>query len=329
MVGCCIQCLTRDLDTGNVGADTNIGRVGKTGSGVGNGVVRGLQETSNGSDNGVVGGIRDNGSGNGVVGGISDNGSGSDMVSSISGNGSGDVVSGISGSGVGTIVIGIRVCGRVVESSIGLGISLTFDNVLNGSVLGNVAGAENTVGGGSVLLRVVVVGDGVRRSNSSNNRGSVVDNGVDGVVNSGSVVDNRGSGSNRLNKGGSGSNGAYNRGSIVDNGVDGVVNSGVVDSRDSVSNGVVGGHNGGCLLNLGYNGGIGNSVVGVGERGGVGNGASIGVSGSGITIRIAGVEKSGIGFRLCCHEGTKSENYELKIRKTISLSQSIVKCEVK
>jgi hypothetical protein len=316
LVGCCIQCLTGDLDTGNVGADTNIGRVGKTGSGVGNGVVRGLQETSNGSDNGVVGGI-------------SDNGSGSDMVSSISGNGSGDVVSGISGSGVGTIVIGIRVCGRVVESSIGLGISLTLDNVLNGSVLGNVAGAEYTVGGGSVLLRVVVVGDGVRRSNSSNNRGSGVDNGVDGVVNSGSVVDNRGSGSNRLNKGGRGSNGAYNRGSIVDNGVDGVVNSGVVDSRDSVSNGVVGGHNGGCLLNLGYNGGIGNSVVGVGERGGVGNGASIGVSGSGITIRIAGVEKSGIGFRLCCHEGTKSENYELKIRKTISLSQSIVKCEVK
>jgi hypothetical protein len=83
-----------------------------------------------------------------------------------------------------------------------------------------------------------------------------------------------------------------------------------------VSNGVIGGHYGGCLLNLGYYGSSSNGVVGgIGQRGGVGNGASIGVSGSGITIGVAGVEKSGIGFRLCCHEGTKSENYELKIKK--------------
>merc|ERR1719310_2299227 len=70
-----------------------------------------------------------------------------------------------------------------------------LDDVLNGSVLGNIGGAENSVGDSGVLLRVVVVGDGVAGDGSDNRGdGSVVDNGgVDGgVVDGGNGVCNGG-----------------------------------------------------------------------------------------------------------------------------------------
>merc|ERR1711993_221842 len=94
-------------------------------------------------------------------------------------------------TGIGRVAVG-----RVEQSGVSFSFSLTLNDVLNGTVLGNIAGAENAVGDSGVLLRVVVVGDGVAGNGGD---GGVVDNGcVDsggGVVDNGSmdsgVVDNR------------------------------------------------------------------------------------------------------------------------------------------
>jgi hypothetical protein len=283
------SCLAGNLDTSDIGADTNVGRVGHAIGGVGNSVVRGLGKTDGGGNNGVVG-IGDSGGGNSVV--------------SIGGIRVGTI--GLGGIGVSAIGMGIGVSAissRVEDGGVGLGISLTLHDVLNGTVLGDVAGAEKTVGGGGVLLGVVVVGDGVAGNGGSNDGGGGV--GYSGSSN-GSVGVGNGSG------------------------------NGVVDSR-AVHNrvdGVVGGDNGGGLSLLNLNGlnGLDGSNVGVGQGKSVGIDTGVsgigvatidtGVSGIGVAtidtgvsgIRVGtigrGVEKSGIGFRLGCHKGTQSENYE-------------------
>lgn len=285
------SCLAGNLDTSDIGADTNVGRVGHAIGGIGNSVVRGLGKTDGGGNNGVVG-IGDSGGGNSVV--------------SIGGIRVGTI--GLGGIGVSAIGMGIGVSAissRVEDGGVGLGISLTLHDVLNGTVLGDVAGAEKTVGGGGVLLGVVVVGDGVAGNGGSNDGGSGV--GYSGSSN-GSVGVGNGSGNGVMDSRGV-SNGSGN---------------GVVDSR-AVHNrvdGVVGGDNGGGLSLLNLNGlnGLDGSNVGVGQGKSVG--IDTGVSGIGVAtidtgvsgIRVGtigrGVEKSGIGFRLGCHKGTQSENYE-------------------
>merc|ERR1712154_113951 len=109
-------------------------------------------------------------------------------------------------SAVDTGIGGVAV-GRVEQSGVSFSFSLTLNDVLNGTVLGNIAGAENAVGDSGVLLRIVVVGDGVAGDGGD---GGVVDN---RVVDSG-AVDNRGGGylnvsgllNNRLDDGGFNSN---------------------------------------------------------------------------------------------------------------------------
>ena len=299
------SCLTGNLDTSDIGADTNVGRVGHAIGGVGNSVVRGLGKTDSGGNNGVVG-IGDSGGGNSVVsvGGIrvSTIGMGSIRVSTI-------------GMGIGVSAIS----SRVEDGRVGLGIGLTLHDVLNGSVLGDVAGAENTVGGGGVLLGVVVVGDGVAGNGGSNDGGSGVG---DSGSSNGSVGVGNGSGNGTGGVGNGSGNGVVDS-RVVHNRVDGVVDSRAIHNR---VDGVVGGDNGGglSLLNLNRLNGLdgGNVVVGqrksVGIGGGIGVAIHTGVSGIRVGTIGRGVEKSGIGFRLGCHKGTQSENYELKITEILN-----------
>merc|ERR1711993_210068 len=126
------------------------------------------------------------------------------------------VMEAIDASAVDTGIGGVAV-GRVEQSGVSFSFSLTLNDVLNGTVLGNIAGAENAVGDSGVLLRVVVVGDGVAGDGGD---GGVVDNGsmdsgvVDNRVVDSGAVDNRGGGylnvsgllNNRLDDGGFNSN---------------------------------------------------------------------------------------------------------------------------
>jgi len=212
--------------------------------------------------------VSEGGGGNSVVRGLDK------RVSNDSGGGGVDsgVVETIDTSTIDTGVGRVTV-GRVQES--GIGFSLTLDDVLNGTVLGNIAGAENSVGDSGVLLRVVVVGDGVAGDGSD-----VVG---DGVAGDGS--DNRGDGSVVDNGGVDGGNGVCNGGGLNLN-VSGLLNDRLDNSRFHANNG---------------DAGIG--VMGQGKTSGVGEG---GVKPSG------GVDKSRVGFRLGSGGSYQGENYELK-----------------
>jgi len=210
--------------------------------------------------------VSEGGGGNSVVRGL-DKG-----VSDDSGGGGVDssVVKTIDTSTIDTGVGRVTV-GRVQES--GIGFSLTLDDVLNGTVLGNIAGAENSVGDSGVLLRVVVVGDGVA-GDGSDNRGdsSVVDNGVvDGGVVDDGMVDS--------------GNGVCNGGGLNLN-VSGLLNDRLDNSRFHANNG---------------DASIG--VMGQGKTSGVGEG---GVK----PMETGGVDKSRVGFRLGSGSSYQGENYE-------------------
>merc|ERR1739848_391588 len=146
----------------DVGADSNIGRVSPSHGGGGNSM-------------GSVGG---KGGGNMVVCG---QGSGNMVVC---GKGSGNMV--VCGQGSGNMVVcggqgrSNSIGGSKRRNNIGavdqgwVSLSLTLDNMLNRTVLGNIRWAIHTVGHSSVVLWVVVAGNSVagnnRRGNSSDNR---------------------------------------------------------------------------------------------------------------------------------------------------------------
>merc|ERR1711981_1069252 len=107
------------------------------------------------------------GSGNMVVCG---QGSGNMVVC---GQGSGNMV--VSGQGSGNSVGGSKRRNNIGAVDQGwVSLSLTLDNMLNRTVLGNIRWAIHTVGNSSVVLWVVVAGNGVagnnRGGNSSDNR---------------------------------------------------------------------------------------------------------------------------------------------------------------
>merc|ERR1719516_583060 len=121
-----------------VGADTHVGGVG-----------------------GAIGG-----QGNSVGGSLVEGGGGNNVVE-------GSVVDSVASN---SIIIG-EGKGVVDRESISLCLSLSLDNVLDWSILGNVLWCENTVGDSSVLVGVVVVGHSM-----AGNLGLGIDNGVDSSV---------------------------------------------------------------------------------------------------------------------------------------------------
>jgi len=70
----------------------------------------------------------------------------------------------------------VAVC--VQKEGVSLSLSLPLDNVLDRSILGNVLGANSSIGDSCIVLRVVVVGDGVggNLGLSIDNRGNMLDN---------------------------------------------------------------------------------------------------------------------------------------------------------
>merc|ERR1739848_512316 len=192
----------------DVGADSNIGRVSPSHGGGGN----------------SMGSVAGQGGGNMVVCG---QGSGNMVVC---GQGSGNMV--VCGQGSGNMVVcgcqgrSYSIGGSKRRNNIGavdqgwVSFSLTLDNMLNRTVLGNIRWAIRTVGHSSVVLWVVVAGNGVagnnRRGNSPDNRSS------NGPYNwGGNSLDNWGSnipdkrGGNMAVRVGSGSIGASVRGISV------------------------------------------------------------------------------------------------------------------
>merc|ERR1719225_806797 len=142
----------------NIGADSNIGRVGPSSSGGSNSVSsiagkRGSNMSSIGDGRGnnvVIGGGQ--GGGNMVV-----SGQGSNMSSIGDGRGNS-----IGGSKIG-----------VDQSRVSL--SLTLDNMLNWTILGNIFWAIDTIGHSSVVVGVVVAGDSVAGNSGDNVGGNSVD----------------------------------------------------------------------------------------------------------------------------------------------------------
>merc|ERR1719402_320254 len=122
----------------NIGADSNIGRVGPSSSG--------------GSNMSSIGGGQ--GGGNMVV----------------SGQGSNMVVGGGQrrGNSIGGSKIGVD------QSRVSL--SLTLDNMLNWTILGNIFWAIDTIGHSSVVVGVVVAGDSVAGNSGDNVGGNSGDN---------------------------------------------------------------------------------------------------------------------------------------------------------
>jgi len=157
----------------DVGADSNIGRVSPSHGGGGNSV--GSVAGKRGGNMGSIGDWRSN---NTVVCG---QGSGNMVVC---GQGSGNMV--VCGQGSGNMVVcggqgrSNSIGGSKRRNNIGavdqgwVSLSLTLDNMLNRTVLGNIRWAIHTVGHSSVVLWVVVAGNGVagnnRGGNSSDNR---------------------------------------------------------------------------------------------------------------------------------------------------------------
>merc|ERR1711981_187402 len=144
----------------DVGADSNIGRVSPSHGGGGNSV--GSVAGKRGGNMGSIGDWRSN---NTVVCG---QGCGNMVVC---GQGSGNMV--VSGQGSGNMVVSggqgrsNSVSGSKRRNNIGVvdqgwvSLSLTLDNMLNRTVLGNIRWAIHTVGHSSVVLWVVVAGNGV------------------------------------------------------------------------------------------------------------------------------------------------------------------------
>merc|ERR1711981_1327944 len=239
----------------------------------------------------------------------------------VCGQGSGNMV--VCGQGSGNMVVcgqgsGNRVGGSKRRNNIGavdqgwVSLSLTLDNMLNRTVLGNIRWAIHTVGHSSVVLWVVVAGNGVagnnRGGNSSDNRRN---NALDKW--GGNSLDNWGSNSPDKRSGnmavrvGSGSIGASVRGISV-------IKEGRVSFSLSLTLGnEVAEERGGREGRVG--GEVGESSVvcqGIGKMvvsGGQGSGKMV-VSGQGRSTIGRDILSISSGFRLGHSSGGKSENYE-------------------
>merc|ERR1712212_631504 len=255
----------------DVGADSNIGRVSPSHGGGGNSVgsVAGKRR----GNNSVVCG---QGSGNMVV----------------CGQGSGNMV--VCGQGSGNSIGGSKRRNNIGVVDQGwVSLSLTLDNMLNRTVLGNIRWAIHTVGHSSVVLWVVVAGNGVagnnRRGNSSDNRrNNALDKG------SSNSPDKRGG--NMAVRVGSGSIGASVRGISV-------IKEGRVGFSFSLTLGnEVAEERGGRVGRE-----VGESSVVCGQ----GSGNTV-VSGQGKSTKALSTKALSIssGFRLGHSSGGKSENYE-------------------
>merc|ERR1712066_1215446 len=209
-------------------------------------------------------------------------------------------------------------------------LSLTLDNMLNRTVLGNIRWAIHTVGHSSVVLWVVVAGNGVAGNNrggnsSDNRRNNALDKGSSNSPDKwgGNSLDNWGSNSPDKRSGnmavrvGSGSIGASVRGiSVVKEGRVSLsfsltLGNEVAEERGG-REGRVGGEVGESSVVSGQ--GIGKMVVSGQGSGnmvvsGQGSGKTV-VSGQGRST--IGRDKLSIssGFRLGHSSGGKSENYE-------------------
>merc|ERR1712106_1092595 len=155
LLSCSIPCLASNLLSTDIGADTNIGRMSPSHGGGGNsvGTVAANMGIGNWRGNNIVVGGGHRGCnvvvgcqrcGNMVVGG------GQRRGNSIGGSKRSNNIGGSKG------------WDSVVDKSwVSLSISLTLDNMLNGTVLGNIRWSIDTVGHSSVVGGAVVAGDGV------------------------------------------------------------------------------------------------------------------------------------------------------------------------
>merc|ERR1739838_850351 len=143
----------------NIGTDSNIGRVGPSSSSGGSNSVSSI--AGKGGGNMVIG--CGQGGGNMVVG--CSQGGGNMVVGC--GQGGGNMVVG-GGQRRGNGIGGSKRSNIGVDQS-GVSLSLTLDNMLNWTVLGNIFRAIDTIGHSSVVVGVVVAGD------SGDNRGNSVD----------------------------------------------------------------------------------------------------------------------------------------------------------
>merc|ERR1719384_1043473 len=154
-----VTCLASNLLSMNIGAGSNIGRVGQSSSGGSNSVS---SIAGKGSSN--MSSIGDGRGNNVVIGGGQ---GGGNMV--VSGQGSNMVVGGGQrrGNNIGGSKIGVD------QSRVSL--SLTLDNMLNWTILGNIFWAIDTIGHSSVVVGVVVAGDNVAGNSGDNMGGNSVD----------------------------------------------------------------------------------------------------------------------------------------------------------
>merc|ERR1739848_317555 len=289
----------------DVGADSNIGRVSPS-------------HGKRGGNNSVVCG---QGSGNMVVCG---QGSGNMVVC---GKGSGNMV--VCGQGSGNMVVcggqgrSNSIGGSKRRNNIGavdqgwVSLSLTLDNMLNRTVLGNIRWAIHTVGHSSVVLWVVVAGNSVagnnRRGNSSDNmRNNALDKRSSNSPYNwgGNSLDNWGSnspdkrGGNMAVRVGSGSIGASVRGISV-------IKEGRVSLSFSLAlgNEVAEERGGRVGREVGESSvvcGQGNLVV----SGGHGSSNMVVSGGQGKSTIGRDILSISSGFRLGHSSGGKSENYE-------------------
>merc|ERR1712066_305039 len=237
----------------------------------------------------------------------------------VCGQGSGNMV--VCGQGSGNMVVcggqgrSNSIGGSKRRNNIGavdqgwVSLSLTLDNMLNRTVLGNIRWAIHTVGHSSVVLWVVVAGNGVAGNNrggnsSDNRRNNALDKGSSNSPDKwgGNSLDNWGSNSpdkrsgNMAGRVGSGSIGASVRGISV-------IKEGRVGFSFSLTLGnEVAEERGGREGRVG--GEVGESSVVWGQ----GSGKMV-VSGQGRST-IGDILSISSGFRLGHSSGSKSENYE-------------------
>merc|ERR1711892_668566 len=213
----------------------------------------------------------------------------------------------------------------VDKSWVSLSISLTLDNVLNGTVLGNIRWSIDTVGHGSVVGGAVVAGEGVAGKSMDNWGNNVV------VVVSGQGGSNSSDrwGSNSSDNGGSNSSDKWG-GNMAEMAISGIWGGSIraidmgrvslsfsltlgndvsvvkpVGERSDKRGGSVGGQGGGSI-----GGQRGSSMV-VGGQGKVMS-VRVGTIGTISTIITIGgdILSNSSGFRLSHGSGGKSENYK-------------------
>merc|ERR1712106_342949 len=200
----------------------------------------------------------------------------------------------------------------VDKSWVSLSISLTLDNVLNGTVLDNIRWSIDTVGHSSVVGGAVVAGDGVAGKGTDNWGNNVV------VV----VSSHRGSnssdswGRDSSDNGGSNSSDKWggNMAEMAISGIGGQRGDGIVGQRGGgiggQRGGSIGGQRGGGIVGQ-RGGGIGGQRGGSMVVGGQGKVMSVRVGTISTIVTIGGdILSISSGFRLSHGSDGKSENYK-------------------